>query len=78
MKKVMFALFLLIIISLTACQAPKKDVVEKESGAIQKPVEDAAVNSVGSGINNVDSVDNDLNSDELSGIDSGLTDIENI
>ena len=39
---------------------------------------DAAVDAVGNGLNNVDSVDKDLNSDDLSQLDSGFTDVENI
>ena len=69
---------MLLVISLTACQAPKKDVAGTETGAMAKPVEDAAVNSIGNDIDNVDRVDNELNTDDLSDLDSGLTDIENI
>lgn len=78
MKKVILILFMLLVVFITACQAPKKDAAAAKPAAVETPVQDAAVNSVGAGINNVDSVESDLNVDELSGLDSGLSDIENI
>lgn len=78
MKKTVLVVFMLLVVFITACQAPKKDTAVTKPAAVEKPVEDAAVNSVGAGINNVDSVENDLNADELSDLDSGLSDIENI
>ncbi len=77
MKKTVLVVFMLLVVFITACQAPKKDTAVTKPVAVT-PVEDAAVNSVGAGINNVDSVENDLNADELSDLDSGLSDIENI
>ncbi len=78
MKKIVILFFMLLVVFMTACQAPKKDMPAAKPVAVETPVEDAAVSSVGSGINIVDSVENDLNVDELSDLDSGLSDIENI
>lgn len=39
---------------------------------------DAAVDAVGNDLNSVDSVEKDLGIDELSDLDSGLSDIQNI
>jgi len=78
MKKIAILFFILLVVFITACQASKKDMPATKPAAVEAPVEDAAVNSVGTGINNVDGVESDLNVDELSDIDSGLTDIENI
>lgn len=74
----LFMLVLIIlVVSLAACkpaaQAPAKDVMDKPAAT-----GDAAVDAVGNDINNVNSVEKDLNADELSDLDSGLSDVENI
>lgn len=80
MKKIILVLFMLLVVFITACQAPKKEIQTPAAkpAAIETPVQDATVNSVGAGINNVDSVESDLNVDQLSDLDSGLSDIEKI
>ncbi len=78
MKKAILVVFMLLVVFMTACQAPKKDTAAAKPAAAETPVQDATVNSVGSGINNVDSVESDLNVDQLSDLDAGLSDIENI
>ena len=78
MKKAILVVFVLLVIFMTACQAPKKEASAAKPAAAEKPVEDAAVNSVSAGISNVDGVESDLNVDELSDLDAGLSDIENI
>ena len=78
MKKTILVIFMLLVVFMTACQAPKKEASVTKPVAAETPVEDATVNSVGSGINNVDSVESDLNVDQLSDLDAGLSDIENI
>ncbi|MDP3765472.1 MAG: hypothetical protein Q8R04_03085 [Nanoarchaeota archaeon] len=94
MKKVLLLILVLMIISLAACQQQAKepamekktDVMEKKDGAMQKAPEapkvettgDAAVDAVGNDLNNVDSVDKDLDPDQLSDLDSGLADVQNI
>ena len=39
---------------------------------------DAAVDAVGNDLNSIDSVEKDLDTDELSDLDSGLADVQNI
>ena len=78
MKKAILVAFMLLVVVMTACQAPKKETPVTKPAAVDTPVGDTAVNSVGTGINNVDAVEKDLNADELSDLDSGLSDIENI
>lgn len=82
MKKTLLSI--LIIIFIVACkpaaQVPSKDVMEKKTDAMGKPAAtgDAAVDAVGNDLNNVDSVEKDLSTNELSDLDSGLSDVENI
>ena len=78
MKKTILVIFMLLVVFMTACQSPKKEAPAAKPAAVETPVQDATVNSVGSGINNVDSVESDLNVDQLSDLDAGLSDIENI
>ena len=85
MKKILLSIFILLIISIVACQqAAKEAVMEKKEGVMEKTepkVEatgNAAVAAVGNDLNNVDSVEKDLSTDELSDLDSGLSDVQNI
>jgi len=85
MKKILLSMLVLIIISVAACQqAAKEPVMEKKPDVMEKApatitaTGDTAVDAVGNGLNNVDSVDEDLSADELSDLDSGLSDVENI
>lgn len=69
---------LIILLFLVACkQTVKEEVMKKETPKVEV-TGDAAVDSVGNDLNNVDSVENELNVDELNDLDSGLSDIENI
>lgn len=85
MNKIALSVFILLIISLAACQ----QAVKKEAGAdSMKKTEatapkaeatgNAAVDGIGNDINGVDAVDKDLNSNQLSDLGSGLADIQNI
>ena len=88
MKKILLSIFIMLIISISACQqAAKEPVMEKKEGAMQKeapkaetaPVTgEASVDAVGNGLTNVDAVEKDLSSDDLSDLDAGLTDVQNI
>ena len=85
MKNEFLFIFIIMLIFIAACrQAPQQDVMEKkdtmEKEAMEKPptTGDAAVDAVGSDLNNVNNVEKDLSADELSDLDSGLSDIENI
>ena len=74
MKKIIFPIFILIIVFIAAChQAVQKEVMEKTAAT-----GDAAVDAVGSDISNVESVEDDLNTDGLGDLDSGFTDVQNI
>ena len=81
MKKILFSIFVLIVISIVACQqAVKKAVMEKKvteapkTGTTGEPVVDA----VGKDLNNISSVEKDLSTYELGDLDSGLSDIQKI
>ena len=87
-KKIVFIIFfVLILISLTACKkSVEKGVMEKKGEEMTKTTEtpkiettgEKAVDSVGNDLNDVNSVEKDLSTDELSDLDSGLSDVENI
>lgn len=85
MKKMLLSIFVIMLISIVACQkAVKKEVMEKkeEAKVTESPKVDttgeAVVDAVGNDLNNVNNVEKDLGDDELSDLDSGLADIQNI
>ena len=69
MKKIMMLLLMIMVVSIVACKPVQKEAAQ--SG-------DAAVDAVGNDLNNVDAVDQDLSTDELGDLDTGLSDVENI
>ena len=80
MRKILLSIFILTLVFIIACQQAAK----KEAGTaatstpkVETPG-DAAVDSVGNDLNNVDSVEKDLNADDLSNLDSGLNDTQSI
>lgn len=84
-SKTTAAIFLIFaVILIAACnQAKKQEQVTQrpESPATATPeatTGNAAVDSVGQDISNVDSIEKDLNTDQLDDIDAGLEDIQNI
>ena len=78
MRKLKCLFLMLMLLSVVACQKAKPaevmDLPEQKTDAAK----DAAVDSVGTDIDNVDTVDDDLNTDDLGELDSGLADIESI
>ena len=82
MKKELFFIFIIMLVSLVACQKiTPEDVMEKKTDVMENTTPstgDATVDSVGNDLNNVDNVDKDLSADELGDLDSGLSDVENI
>ena len=85
MKKILLSVFILLVISIAACQqAAKEPVMEKKEGAMQKEAPkaeatgEAAVDAVGNDLTRVNNVENDLSADELSDLDAGLADVQNI
>lgn len=84
MKKLLFLIFVLVLMTIAACQQAAEPAAGKKEEAMQKiepQVEttgDAAVDAVGNDLNNVNSVEKDLGADELGDLDSGLSDIQNI
>ena len=74
MNRLVTFILIVLLISIVACKQAKQpqDVMEKPKTT------DAAVDAVGKDLNNVNSVENDLNIDELNDLDSGLVDIDNI
>ena len=84
MKKILLSILVLLIISIVACQPAKQEVMEKKEQAMEKEAPkvettgESVVDAVGNDLNNVDNVDKDLSTDELSDLDSGLADVQNI
>ncbi|MBS3104756.1 hypothetical protein J4234_00695 [Candidatus Woesearchaeota archaeon] len=86
MKKLIPVIFVLMVILLVACKQAVKETPKQTGTPTAKPAEipkveitgEKAVDSVGSGINDVNSVEKDLSTDELSDLDSGLADISKI
>ena len=68
----------MLLVSAVACKKSVKQDVISKNDAMQKTTTDPAVDSVGKDLNNVDAVDKDLSDDQLSDVDSGLSDVENI
>jgi len=80
-KTVNVVILIIIIVFLVACKqtATKEAAPTKETKAVTQtpPVAgDAAVDAVGKDIGTTDSVEKDLNTDNIN--DSGLSDIQNI
>ena len=86
MKKVLLmTIFVMLLITIAACQngvqqqPPATTTQVKTVAPTTQPAQttsDAAVDAVGKDLSNTDSVQNDLNSDNIN--DSGLSDIQNI
>ena len=87
MKKILLSIFILLVISIVACQQTAKEtVMEKKEVVTEQVLEvpqtettgEAVVDAVGNDLTNVNDVEKDLSTDELSDLDSGLTDVQNI
>lgn len=80
MKKEMLSILILMVISIVACQqAVKKEVTEKMPEAPKLDATgEATVDSVGKDLDNVNNVEKDLSTEELSDLDAGLADMQNI
>ena len=81
MKKLLLFLFVLFVISIVACKPVAKETMEKKEGVTKAPAEttgEAAVDAVGNDLNTVNSIEKDLSADELSDLDAGLSDVQNI
>ena len=88
MNKSLLLAFIFLLITVAACQqAAKEPVMEKKVDAMQKAETPAAatgdvavdaVDAVGKSLDNVDAVEKDLSADELTDLDSGLADVQNI
>jgi len=84
-NKFIIAILAIALIFLVACQQTVKEDIPKEDGAgegvqtqITSTPSEPAVDNVGNDITNIDTVEKDLNTDELGDLDSGLSDIEDI
>ena len=82
MKKLLLPMIIILIISLAACQQAKEPVMEKKTDVMEKtPITgtgEAVVDAVGNDLTNVDTVEKDLSTDELSDLDSGFENVQNI
>ena len=82
MKKMIFAVFISLMLLIVACSKPATKPIPPASNPIT-PVSptiqsDNSVDVVGNSIADVDQVDDELNEDDSQEIDSGLSDIESI
>lgn len=79
-NKIVVISITLIMIFILACQQGVKKEGAMNKAETPKVVStgEAAVDAVGNDLNSVDSVEKDLNVDNLSDVDSGLTDVQNI
>ena len=78
MKKLSSSIFILTVILIVACQQTvKKEVMEKKEAKVETTGE-AVIDGVGSDLNNVNSIEKDLSTEDISDIESGLSDIQNI
>ena len=64
---------LILSLLLAACRQPQKT----QAPAIET-TGDAAVDTVGKDLNNVDGIEKDLSTEDLNDLDAGLADVENI
>lgn len=84
MKKILLVLLAVILVSGIACQqatrqqASQKPEVPASTAAPGGTAGDAAVDSVGKNLNNIDNVEKDLNADQLNDINASLQEIQNI
>lgn len=81
MKKTVLSMLILMIISVAACQQAAKTEtkpVTTTTTPTTAATGDAAVDAVGNDLTNVDSVDKELSTDNLSDLDAGLADVQNI
>ena len=77
-NKAIIVIFLIMLVFIASCKRTvKQDTTKVETPKVET-TGDAAVDSVGKDLNNVDSIEEDLNIDELNDLDSGLQDIQNI
>lgn len=81
MRKILFLIFAASILIMASCQKTETKPMPAPSPVVQPgaaAVEDKAVDSVGSAIADVDTVDQDLNADDMEDINSGLDDLQSI
>lgn len=81
MNKILLSVFIFLLISIAACQQAAKTgtkAVTTTPTPTTGATGDAAVDAVGSDLNNVNNVEKDMSADELNDLDSGLSDVENI
>ena len=84
MKKLLFFIFVMMLVSISACkqavkeEIKKEEVITQESQTKVETTGEAVVDAVGNDLNSIQSVEKDLGTEELNEIDSGLQDIENI
>lgn len=76
MKRWIFPIFVFLLILVSACQ--QKQTVQSVESPKSVTTGEAAVDDVGNGLSNVDNDEKELNADELSELDSGFEDVQNI
>ena len=74
MKKLLSLIIVVMVFFLVACQKPVEQEAMKKAGTTS----DAAVDAVGNDLNDVNDVEEELNTDDLNDVESGLNDVENI
>ncbi len=79
MKKLILPILILVVVIVAACQrSVQNDAMQKAAQTTKTATGDAAVDSIGSDISNAETAEHDLSDDNLSDLDSGFNDVQNI
>lgn len=76
MKKILISFLVLMVVLVAACG--QKSVNVQKSTAAAEATGDSAADSFGNSMNSVNNDETDTSSDQLNGMDQGLSDVENI
>ena len=76
-NKIVVAILFIFLVSLIACQKLDKTGTTSKTSTTGTGG-DAAVDAVGQSLSNTDDIDKDLSADNLSSLDSGLSDVQSI
>jgi len=76
MKKILVSFLVLILVIVAACSQKSASTIQKSPA--KEATGDSAADSFGNSVNAINSDENDTSSQQLDGMDQGLSDAENI
>ncbi len=76
MKKILVSFLVLMLVVIAACG--QKSASNVQESPVKEAAGDLAADSFGNSMNSVNDDENDTSSQQLDGIDQGLSDVENI